>query len=224
MKNVFASIPWPGWAFIVVTSFLFYFVPEIDLWVSDLFYSQGVGFTAGGMLWETILYESVKPLLILFYVGALILWLINRVGKKKILGFTGRSFAYVLLVLAVGSGLIVNATFKENWGRARPYQTVVYGGEKPFSPAFLPMEQRGYSFSCGHASGAFALLAFAMLAHRRRRLWIGAALTYGLLVGLARIASGGHFFSDVMVSLYVMYICSALFHALLFEKEATDGV
>ena len=79
--------------------------------------------------------------------------------------------------------------------------------------------QVGNSFSCGHASGAFALMAFALLTQRRRHFWMGLALTYGVLVSYARLAAGGHFLSDIVVSFFIMFFISKLFYFYLFERK-----
>ena len=42
--------------------------------------------------------------------------------------------AFLVILLVVGPGLLVNAVFKDHWGRPRPREIVQFGGQKQFSP------------------------------------------------------------------------------------------
>lgn len=125
-----------------------------------------------------------------------------------------------MLVLGIAPGLIVNVILKDNWGRPRPAQTIEFGGTMNFTPAYIPSKQDGYSFSSGHAAAAFSIMGFALLAKRRRKLWMSLALTYGTLVGIARMAAGGHFLSDVITSFFIVYIFTHIFYKLIFKEES----
>lgn len=108
----------------------------------------------------------------------------------------------LLLTIIIGPGVLVNGVFKEHWGRPRPRQTVDLGGTMAYQPPLKPaFDQNGKSFPCGHCAAAFSLLAFWFLFRRRRALaWLSliGAVGLGVLVGLARMAAGGHFLSDVI--------------------------
>ena len=39
---------------------------------------------------------------------------------------------FLVILLALGPGLLVNAVFKEYWGRPRPREVVQFGGKKEF--------------------------------------------------------------------------------------------
>ncbi|TPW01688.1 MAG: superfamily protein, partial [bacterium] len=100
-------------------------------------------------------------------------------------------------------GLIVNLILKDHWGRPRPSTIAEFFGPNHYVPPFLISDQclDNCSFPSGHAALGFWLVAFALLTppvRRRRALW--AALVFGAMVGLVRIAQGGHFLSDVLVS------------------------
>lgn len=221
MKKI-VGIPLWAWVGMILTSSVLYVFPQLDLTLAGYFYEADAGFGIAGEWWERTVYHSVTYVLVIFYVGALVLWLYNKVTGRDLWRLTGKKLLYVLLVLGLGSGIIVNAVLKEHWGRARPNEIGQFGGTKVFSPAFVPVQgQVGNSFSCGHASGAFTLLAFAWIA-RRRRFWTGAVLGYGLLVGFARMAAGGHFFSDVLVSLFIMYITTAVLYEMMFERKHAE--
>ena len=58
-----------------------------------------------------------------------------------------------------------------------------------------------------------------MLAERNKKFWMSLALIYGSSVGLVRIVVGGHFFSDTIVSFFIMYITSMLLYAIFFKND-----
>ena len=219
MKALFLSVPKWLWVSFIVFSVILVIFPQIDLFISSLFYREGLGFPFSKTWLEQLVYHSVRYLLIVIYVAALLLWIYNRLAKKTVLDFNGRKLLFVVLVLAIGSGVIVNLVLKEHWGRARPEQTINFGGKREFTPPFILSDAGGQSFSCGHASGAFALVAFAFLLHKRRTFWFALTLGYGTIVGLVRIAEGGHFLSDVIVSFYIMMIVSYLLYYLLLSRH-----
>ncbi|WP_345986585.1 phosphatase PAP2 family protein [Sulfurimonas sp. HSL-1656] len=216
MNKKILCIPAAAWGAMAVTALLLYLFPQIDIAVSSLFYTPGEGFEQGGTIWERFVYQSVGVVLVAIYIAALLLWLFNRIRGRNLLAFNGKKLLYILLVGALGSGIFVNLVLKQNWGRPRPDQTTLFGSDRHFTPAFVMSDQRGKSFSSGHTSGAFALLALIFLARRHRGSVAFAVISYGAVVSLARIAAGGHFFSDVMVSIMIMYIVSGVLYARLF--------
>jgi membrane-associated phospholipid phosphatase len=66
----------------------------------------------------------------------------------------------------------------------------------------------------GHAALGFSLVAFPFLLPpgRSRRYGIAAALAFGALVGLGRMAQGAHFLSDVVYAGLLVYGTTALLH------------
>ena len=174
---------------------------------SELFYAPGAGFTQIGAPWERVLYESVDWIVgaaVVVSVGILLVGVLRNgpVGRR------GKVAALLLVVLAVGPGLIVNGILKEHWGRARPRDVVEFGGDHRFTPAIVISDQceRNCSFTAGHPSAGFALaaLGYAYVSRRRRWAVFAAATGFGLLVGLARVAAGGHFLSDVLFSGFIV--------------------
>ncbi|WP_345973536.1 phosphatase PAP2 family protein [Sulfurimonas diazotrophicus] len=223
MNKKILCIPAAAWGAMAVTALLLYFFPQIDIAVSSLFYTPGEGFVQGGTLWERFVYQSVGVVLAMVYVAALLLWLYNRISGRALLALSGKKLLYILLVAALGSGIFVNLVLKQNWGRPRPDQTTLFGSDRQFTPAFVMSDQRGKSFSSGHTSGAFALLALIFLARRHRKTVALAVIAYGTLVSLARIAAGGHFFSDVLVSIMIMYIVSGVLYARFFGCDTLSA-
>lgn len=182
---------------------LFVLVPGIDLAFSGLFYEVGAGFTQNGALWERVLYESIDWIVGAAVVGSVCVLVVGLFRPGPI-GRRGRVAALLLIVIALGPGLVVNGILKEHWGRARPRDVTEFGGDRRFTPAFVISDQceRNCSFTAGHPSAGFALAALGYAYVSRRRRWqvLAAATGFGLLVGLARVAAGGHFLSNVLFS------------------------
>lgn len=156
--------------------------PYADWWLWDFFYRAIPAFTA------------------VLAFGALVV--LALAAFRPQMGRARLAAGVLLLTIIVGPGLLVNVIFKENWGRPRPRQTVELGGTMAYQPPLKPaFDQNGKSFPCGHCAAAFSLLALWFLFRRRRALaWISVigVLILGALVGVARMAAGGHFLSDVI--------------------------
>ena len=188
----------------VVAAIVFTAFPELDLWMSAQFYRPGSGFHLKDAWWAVAVYDSIPIIAISVGVGSLVLLISNLVRKSQIGPLSNRFLLFVLAALAIGPGLVVNAGFKDNWGRARPRDVTEFAGDKTFTPALQPTDQceRNCSFVAGHPSVAFwlAALGFAAAAGRRRNRIFWAAAAFGLLAGFGRIVQGGHFLSDVIFS------------------------
>jgi lipid A 4'-phosphatase len=202
--------------------------PQIDLAVAGQFYSPSDGFFLRdnslvrfvylGVPWVT---RTVVLSLVLFLLAAWTIW-----RRREFFSRERRAALYLLLVMTIGPGLLVNTLFKDNWGRARPSQIVEFGGNKHFTRAALPSDQceKNCSFVSGHASVGFFFLALAFVLPRRRALWLTLGTALGLGVGLARVMQGGHFFSDVIFCGIVVYLTALVLHAVLFPAATESRV
>jgi lipid A 4'-phosphatase len=146
----------------------------------------------------------------------------TRAGKIK--GRYARPFLVVVLTVALGPGLLVNGILKNCWGRPRPADVVKFGGEQPYRKVWPPgMPGSGKSFPCGHCSMAFALVsgaAFFPIHPALAGLSLGSGIAYGIVMGEARIAQGGHFATDVLWSgVIVLVIAAALYYLVLRIPE-----
>jgi lipid A 4'-phosphatase len=197
--------------------------PGIDLAVARWFYTPDEGFKALGAPWERALYRSVPVLMVAGNVALVLVWALNRLrsrrGAAALLGLDGRRLALLLCLLALLPGLVINQGFKEHWGRARPVQVSQLGGDRPFTPAFVHTGRQGGSFSSGHVAAAAYLIAVAHLLAGPRSGWLAAAVLYTALVGLARMAAGGHFLSDVLVSVFLVLLGYLLLRHLICRGE-----
>lgn len=115
-----------------------------------------------------------------------------------------RACMLFILVVALGPGLLVNSALKPYWGRPRPRHLTMFGGTAVYRPWWQPGgPTAGPSFPSGHAAIGYSLVASIVLLPRRYApglhwLALGGALSYGTLMGLARMLQGGHFASDVL--------------------------
>lgn len=133
---------------------------------------------------------------------------------------------FLLLLMAIGPGLVVNVCFKEFWGRPRPYQLREFGGEYQFSPVYSPgsFAEGNSSFPSGHVAVAFYMMAPGFLVSRSRPRLGNAiflsGIAYGLCMAVTRVLQGRHFISDVLWSAGIVYMVSAcLSRHLLFSEE-----
>lgn len=209
----------PLYASFLAFGLLFLLVPEIDLWASGLFYRVGDGFFLAPPL--NPIHKAVPLLSTAIVVTLCAAWLIaSLVSAAQSLR---KGLIYLLLVALLGPGLLVNTLFKDHWGRARPAQVENFGGHKAFSPAWVPGTQcqRNCAFACGDASVGFFFLAPAFILAKRRRAWLAVGLAAGGLLGLMRLAQGGHFLSDVIFSFYIVYFSAWLLHRWCYADTAT---
>jgi len=204
----------------VLAAAVFTFAPGIDLWAAGLFYRSGFYLAADPAL--RVLYRLVfvvTDALAILLPLALIVILVRR---KKLGGLDRRAALFLIVALVLGPGLIVNTALKDHWGRARPSQIVEFGGTKHFTPALLPSDQcaRNCSFPAGHPAIGFYFLSFALLipAVRPRRLVFAGAILAGGLLGVMRMAQGGHFLSDVVFSGLIVMGVSWMAHEVMVRR------
>lgn len=127
---------------------------------------------------------------------------------------------YLVLVMVLGPGLIVNTLLKDQWGRPRPRNVAQFGGEYQYElPLQIDPSSPGKSFPSGHASMAFYFFAPALLLRRSGRVnyytALGLTLGYGALMGYARIVQGGHFFSDVIWAGAIIWFVSYALYRIM---------
>ncbi|MCG3200898.1 MAG: hypothetical protein NFCOHLIN_00760 [Gammaproteobacteria bacterium] len=214
----------------VLLAVVFLLFPGIDLAVSDLFFEPGSGFfwrKAAPALWA---YEGVKIFRDVLLGSLGILIALSLVFFRRGLAPLLPRAAYLLVVLALGPGLVVNGLFKDQFGRARPDKVTEFGGASPFTPPFVISEacESNCSFVSGHASMGFYLLSFGFIDPRRRRWWMAAGMLAGSYAGLMRMVQGAHFLSDVIFAFFAVYatalVVDAAFRRLGWLPEPPPAV
>ena len=150
---------------------------------------------------------NVPGLLIGFF--GLFLFIARLIWKR--IGSQWKTGVFLVLLLIIGPGLIVNAVFKGHWGRPRPVEIVDFGGEQAYRPVWQKgIAGQGKSFPSGHASIGYYLVApFFFLYPMGRKRWgllfLIMGLVYGTTMGMGRIVQGAHFASDVLWSAGFVY-------------------
>ena len=110
---------------------------------------------------------------------------VRRPPKAMILAFFKLAYkkaAFLVLTLALGSGIIANVIFKDHWGRFRPISVTEFGGADRFTPWWDPRGEcsGNCSFVAGEPAGTFWTLAPAALAPPQWHLLAySAALAFG---------------------------------------------
>ncbi|MDA5634045.1 MULTISPECIES: phosphatase PAP2 family protein [Rhizobium/Agrobacterium group] len=217
---------------------LFATFPSIDLGFSSLFFSPEGNLWSGREPLPEWFRDTLRELTELATILAFIVLIGNtRLGSLQRTGW--RVWAFLCGPVVLCAGLLVNGVLKANIGRARPFSVSDFGGQQLFTPPFQFSTQ---CFSnCSFSSGETALIASFFLPlcalvwprlQWRGRVAMGsfAAGAVILMSGL-RIAAGGHFLSDVVMSvlfsaLTTLFLYRALaigHHRHLFTSDAVTA-
>jgi len=202
--------------FIFFSLYLLSLTSNVDMGLEKVFYSPSRGFFLRySQPWLFLYKYGVIPSIALSIGGAIVFLLSFRVRRLKT---HRRAALYLVMVMLIGPGLLVNLILKEHWGRPRPRQIKEFGGNERYVPPGK-MGPGGHSFPSGHASAAFYLITpFFILRKRNRKLALSSllfGLCYGSLMGIGRMIQGAHFFSDILFSAAIVYF-TALGLAYLF--------
>jgi membrane-associated PAP2 superfamily phosphatase len=187
----------------------------VDLSVSKYFFQEG---TFAQNSWLTFIYDyGVMPGCFLIG-GAIFTLLFVRSWRREGL--------YLILVLVIGSGLIAHLALKEGWPRPRPKQVVEFGGQVPYHSLFDRHVTGGKfrSLPSGHATMGYYLLALVPIGRKRNKPWLVytgllAGLIMGGILSYTRIAQGGHFLTDTLMSFWVMSFTAFFLSPLLTQHE-----
>lgn len=208
--------------YVALVSLFFLVFPGVDLWVSGLFYSDGSGFFAQSDPFLRRFRHLGPHLVKLLAIAAVLILLIKLLfpGRRPLMPL--RAPVFLLTTLILGPGILVNTILKNNWGRPRPVMVDLFGGDMPYQPVWKISDwcDTNCSFVSGEASAGMWLVAavvfIAPLAWRP--LLLAFFLPLGLLLSLNRIAFGGHFFSDTLISWGLTLLVILLVHRLFYQS------
>ena len=205
----------------VIAAAVFLAFPEIDLMAARLLMGADGYFILAFNPFAHFVNSVIPALTTVVGLFALTGLVVVAVKQVPFYFLKARALVFLVLVLIIGPGLIANSLLKNNWGRARPSQIDLFGGDKLFSPAFAISDQcpGNCSFVSGDASLVFALLALAVVWTGDRRRAAFAIGGFGALVGFVRMAQGAHFLSDVVVAALLMAATVLLLQAVVIERR-----
>ena len=207
MAALWRSMRRHPWLWALAASVPLIVFPQIDLTVTSWFYDAATKtFPARTAPFPEWIRRDMPAFLFVIPIAVALLGVAGEVLRRPLLGVTRRVALYVVLTLAIGPGLVVNAGLKDNLGRPRPSTIQEFGGPNTYVRPLVPSRQcdDNCSFASGHGALGFWPVALALLAPPRwRRPAIMAALAFGVVVGSVRIMQGGHFLSDVVAAAFI---------------------
>lgn len=215
------------WPIAILVAGLTCLFPAIDLWSSGLFYrTADIAWVQRSDLMQ-FARSGVPPLIIGTLLFVTVLGIAGRIWNEMFWDISGRKVGFLIGSLILGPGLVVESILKTFSGRARPRDVTQFGGDDPFTPALRLADacERNCSFVSGHAALAFWATAFAFLMPTEHRVPVFVAgLALGFLMGIARMAEGAHFLSDVIFAgLIVVGINVWLGSRMLGEAQSTEA-
>jgi membrane-associated PAP2 superfamily phosphatase len=195
---------------------------DLDLAIQRFFYA-GSGMWLGKRiaLYDLIYDYGTLPALVTAFAG-LAVFVVSFFSRN--VAIWRRSGLFLVLAMLLGPGLLVNATFKEHWGRPRPRNVVQFAGQHQFEHAWvMDPSSPGNSFPSGHASMGFYFFALYFVVRGRKKgltVWFFMlALLSGCGLGFVRMAQGGHFASDILWSAgFVYFSCALLYYILKMDR------
>ncbi len=209
----------------VLVAGVFAIEPSFDLQVARYFTRQDVkdALAQGHFLLEALRWLNFQITVVLLSLAAgAVAFKIMRPRMKMIL--SARVSLFLILVFALGPGLLVNGLLKALWARPRPRMLVEFGGVHDFMAWWDPTGTciKNCSFVSGEASAAFAALALAALVPSPLRYTaIGTALLYGACVSFIRVAVGAHFLSDVLFAGVFTALLVWILHGVFWRWKRT---
>jgi lipid A 4'-phosphatase len=205
----------------LVVGVLFAAYPQFDLDLSAVFFDPTTRlFKVNAQEWVGLSRAAARVISGLLVAPAVLALFGKLVLPGRRMLISARAALFLVTTLALGPGLIANTVLKEHWGRARPIDVTQFGGTEHFTPWWDPRGDcpNNCSFIAGEPSGAFWTLAPASLAPPQWRvLAYGAAVAFGVAVGLLRVAGGAHFFTDVVFAFVIMFLVVWTAHGLLYR-------
>ena len=204
---------------LMATLVIFAIWPDIDMKVARAFYGDE-GFIGGGAFAKAARdFFRITPYALL--ILACLAWALRKLGAPIPFAPSGRAALFLLLTMAVGPGLIVNAALKEHAHRPRPVHVTEFGGPDAFKAwdEFDGRCKANCSFASGEAAQGFWMIAPALLAPPAwRAAALVGAMAFGIGASALRMAFGGHFLSDVLVGGLISLIVILIAHQLIWRR------
>lgn len=195
MKKIFLIF-----SFAIIFTIPFWF-SNLDIDIQKKFYDAQDGWKYESNLWILFFYNfAIYPALILGIISIIISVagsFYTNLSKFK------KPAIIFLLTLIIGPGLFINVLGKNFSGRPRPREIIEFNGNWKYKKVFeAGVPGKGHSFPCGHCSMGFIFYSLFVILREKRKLqaifWLLFSLLFGFAIGIARMAQGAHFLSDVI--------------------------
>jgi lipid A 4'-phosphatase len=198
----------------------------LDLAASDVFRSPCCSWPMAEQPFWRFLYRYGVLAGVLLAAGSLVTFTLSFWFPRRLHAWR-RPALFLVLVAALGPGLVVNVLFKDHYGRPRPREVQQLGGQETFLPVWTKgSDPQAKSFPCGHCSIGFYLATpYLVLRRRRRALAVASGLlglAYGGLMGAARMMAGGHFLSDVLWAGGMTWLVALALYLVVDPERAPD--
>jgi membrane-associated PAP2 superfamily phosphatase len=199
--------------------------PQLDLDLAALgFDSARHLFAVNAQPWVQHTRTAARIIITLVALPAFLAIVLKLILPQRRMLIEARAALFLIATLALGPGVLSNLLLKDHWGRPRPIDVQQFGGDLRFEPWWDPRGDcpNNCSFVAGEPSGAFWTLAPAALAPPPlQAVAVGAALAFGVGIGVLRMAAGAHFLSDVAFAGVFMYLLIWTAHGLIYRWPAT---
>lgn len=207
--------------FMLVVSVIFLIFPNLDIGVTQLFYAGNGIFPAR----QTPFFVKLRylgPHIITWIAGISIAILLFKLALPRLKPLVDlRNPIFLLSTLIIGPGILVNAIFKNNWGRPRPVHIEQFGGNDAFVGVWDPTGvcRSNCSFVSGEGSSSMWLFALVFIAPKAWRLPLGIIIAvFCLAFSANRVAFGGHFLSDTLLSWGMTMLVLLSVYWLLYQR------
>lgn len=190
----------------VITSLVFW-LSDLDIQLAALFYNPDNAvehWPLKQMTFVKVMFDYAFEFLLSLGVLAFAIFVASFfVQNFRVLRYKS---LYVVLVIALGPGLVVNLIVKDHWGRPRPVHIHEFGGQYEYIPPAKIGSTPEKSFVCGHCSVGYAFFAVYFLAQNHKLFYFLLTLVFAWSMGFTRMAAGGHFLSDILWSGYLVFM------------------
>jgi len=211
------------WLLLTVSTTAVFWLTDWDIQAAALFYHPenpaDVWPERHWWLWQ-ILFDNAFPFTVAAGLAALLIYLLSHFHDYS--RRYRRQALYILLVILIGPGLVVNLIVKDHWGRPRPMHIQQFGGEYEYIPPVKIGHTTDKSFVCGHCSVGYSFFALYFLANNYRLFYFVLTLGLAWTMGFTRMTSGGHFVSDILWSGYLVFLVALALYYGWYNREPAD--
>lgn len=195
-------------AIAVAVGVVFGVYPQLDVDVARLLFNPATNTYAIHRMLLPVR-DGAMWLVVALAAPAVVSLVLKLIAPRWRMLIPARGAVLMIVTLALGPGLIVNAILKDQYGRPRPADVQPLGGSHAFVAWWDPRGTcpQNCSFVSGDVSAGFWTLApAALLPAPWRPLAYTAAIAFGSGIAVLRMVFGGHFFTDVVFAAIITFL------------------